>query len=32
MRRNLYRALGHGYEDAYEAAHKYLEETVWNRG
>ena len=32
MRRNIYRALGHGYEDAYEAAHKYLEENVWNRG
>ena len=29
MRQALYRQMGDGYEEAYEAAHKYLTENIW---
>lgn len=29
MKKALYRKPGHGYEEAYEAACKWLEENVW---
>jgi hypothetical protein len=28
MQRNLYKRAGHGYEEAYDAAVKYLEERA----
>jgi len=29
MQRDLYRRIGEGYEEAFEAAVRYLEENVW---
>lgn len=29
MQRNLYRKMGNGYEEAYEAAVEYLQQYVW---
>lgn len=29
LRRALWRRIGSGYEEAYEEAHRYLEENVW---
>jgi hypothetical protein len=29
LQKALYRRIGHGYEEAYEEAHKYLTENVW---
>lgn len=29
LQQDLYQRIGHGYEQAYEAAHKYLSEHCW---
>ena len=29
MQKAIYRSLGRGYEEAFEAAHKWLTENIW---